>query len=327
MSDSLELLVLDSTTRLELQDMYEVIEVFQLEINDGMNEIIISHNYPAAATEGLISSVYDFVMTCISTVAKFIENVINWFNVKIKHLLNVRLRIKKHNDDRLNKFLSMYNGLTGQQKVEANTLFKGMSIDYCPPHAQYVAMCNDFDKITNYLASEVTAYVTRDIALFGVEAEEATRPAWLTDTLLDVLMRYNIKFTDGEITYVSPFTQMSRINMGDSGYNIEQIKEINSVYVSKVFANLRILIGLKSQFEEFKNAINKKKADAKRLASTNDKNNFARATKKISQSINYSAKVVNYLTMVEEALDTRRGWIIMKGVEACTKTLKPAAAE
>lgn len=327
MFDKHEVAMLDVGLQLELDDLYEGVLVYSLEIDDAMDEVIHSLGYPAIATEGLIGTVYDFIMTCISTISRFIENVINWFTIKIRHIINVRLKVKKHNDERLNKFLSLYNSLSGPQKVTANSTFKEMSIDYCPTKDQYVEMCNDFDRLTNYLASEVTAYVTRDISLFGIESEESTKPDWLTHTLLDVLARFNIRLVDGQITYTSPFTNMPRIGLGDSGYNIETIREINTLYVSKVFSNLRVLIGLKSQFEELQRAISRKKAEVKKLSAANDKNNFAKATKKISASIGLSAKLVNYLTMVEEALDTRRGWLIMKGIEACTKTIKPAQAE
>jgi hypothetical protein len=324
--DSQEFVLFDQQTREQLGQLYTVANESASELIEGMEEADQMIRYPALAKEGLIGEAYNFVMLCLRSLLNLVEKVIAWFSEKINHFVNIRQKVKKHNDGRVDKFRSLYTGFTVTEKAEANTKFKSLHIDYCPPHQQYIQMCNLFNQVTNYLASNVTSYVSRDVALFWSNVDPEVIPAWCDAELMEVLAKFGIKMDVDNFSYTSPFTAMPRMTMDEGGYNIESIADINYHYAKFVYGNLRIIIGLKKQFEEFENVIKLKEKEAAKLAGEGSKASFAAATKKISKSIAVSIRLTNYLTQIEEALDTRRGWISMRGVEACVKTVNKDAA-
>ncbi len=326
MIDTQDLAFFDESTRDRLDDLYAIAHIAAAELITGMDEATSLMQYPSLAKEGLISEAYNFVMLCLKSILNLIEKVIAWFSEKIRHFVNVRLKVKKHNDGRVDKFRSLYSNFTGTEKAEANAKFKALHVDYCPTYQQYIQMCNLFNRVTNYLASNVTGYVSRDMALFGSETDPEVIPAWCDAELMEVLAKFGIKMDVDNFSYTSPFTTMPRMTMEEGGYTIESITEVSNHYVKLVFSNLRIIIGLKKQFEEFETTIKLKEKEAVKLAGESSKASFAAATKKISKSIALSIRLTNYLTQIEEALDTRRGWISMRGVEACVKTVNKDAA-
>lgn len=324
--DQQEFAFFDESTREQLDDLYAVAHIAAAELIAAMDEVPAVLQYPSLAKEGLIGETYNFIVLCLRSILNLIEKVINWFSEKIKHLVNVRLKVKKHNDGRFDKFKSLYNNFDGAEKTEANTKFKSLHVDYCPTKQQYVHMCETFNLITDYLASNVTNYVSRDIALFGNAADDEVMPAWCNTDLIETLAKFGIKMDVDNFIYTSPFTAMPRMTMDDGGYTIESITDVNAVYLRFVYSNLRIIVGLKKQFEEFEASVKLKEREAGRLAGDSSKASFAAATKKISKSIALSIRLTNYLTQIEEAMDTRRGWITMRGIEACVKTANKDAA-
>lgn len=307
----------------ELKDRYADTLILGDMVHRGMNEILYMNKFPVSAQEGLLGTVYDFIVTIIRNVARFIEKVINWFTTKIKSIVNVRLKVKKHNDALYDQYKSLWNGLSGVQKTKAVSLFRELQIDNTPSFDRFSYMCQKFDAVTTYINTVVDQYTTQEVALFGAQTEIKLHPDWLKPELIAMLTEaFNVRFVDGTFEYDSPFKLMATNTLDGLGYaTLDTVSIVHKNYTELVFRNLRVVTGLKERFVKYQNALSDKARELKRINTTNDKSDFAAASKNLVTSIALSTKLTGIMTNIEESLDVRRGWLIRKAIEACTKAI------
>lgn len=307
----------------ELRDRYADTLILGDMIHCGMDEVLAMNGLSDVAQEGLIGTLYDFVTTVIRSVVRFIEKIINWFTTKIKSIVNVRLKVKKHNDSLYDQYKSLWNGLSGPQKAKAIGIFRELSIDNTPSYDRFMFMCQKFDAITTYINTVVDQYTTQEVALFGAQSEVKLHPDWLKPELIAMLTEaFNVKFTDGTFEYDSPFKLMDTNTLGNLGYStLDTVSLVHKNYCDLVFRNLRVVTGLKERFIKYQKALDDKARELKKINTAGDKNDFAAASKNLITSIVLSTKLTGIMTNIEESLDVRRGWLIRKAIEACTNAL------
>lgn len=319
-----ELFTLEYQDRLEeLNAQYVDILIAEDLFQRGMNEVRYSIKFSKIAREGLLGTIYDFASTIIRNVCRFVEKIINWFTTKIKSIINFRVKAKKRNDTLHDQFLSLWHGLNVQQKTTALETFRSMNIDFTPGYERFAMMCQRFTTITQFIDTVVDQYTTQEVAIFGAQTEVKLHPDWLKPELLTLLSEtYNIRFNDGSFVYDSPFKLMDTATLNALGYTtMDTVSVIHKNYCEHVFRNLRVVTGLKERFVKYQQALVDKARELKRINTSSDKNDFAAASSNLVKSITLSTQLTGMLTSIEESLDTRRGWLIRKAIEACTKAV------
>ena len=78
-----------------------------------------------------------------------------------------------------------------------------------------------------------------------------------------------------------------------------------------------MILDLKRNFEKFERQFEDRARDLKKSVTKLDKKDIAASTKSVSTSVVLAGRLTAYITQVEEALDTRRGWLIDAGIRAC----------
>ena len=291
-----------------------------------LDQVILASAKPFAGQESIVGNLWDFISTAFRTAIRFVGDTAKWLAKRIKSVVNFRQKQKKFRDKKFETLSSIWNGMRSEQRVQANSLFKDISMEYTPSFDAYQALCKDFAILIRSLDENVSTFVSKDISIFGEEsAEGKTSPSWVTNMFEDsnsreALLTFGIRFSEGNFEHNSPFKTMPMSTLGDLGYqSIESVRIVHTEYIQNCWKNLRIIIGLKERFERFERELTDKQREMKREVTKVDRKDVAVACKNVLSSAALAGRLTSYLLSIEEAMDVRRGWLIDRAIKACTE--------
>ena len=303
-----------------------------------LNDEMMLDKYPvsvrkAYGSEGFFSSIYDFVSTIISTAVNAVSSVATWITKKIKSLISIRKHKKQYRDQQFNRFVSILNSISATDRAAVQNRLMSYSIQYMPSKDQYIQMCKGFSVLMRAITQQVDTYVAKDIHLFGMEKEAGQKaPSWILKLYEDpvsreMLLLFGIKYMDGTFQRQSVYNTMPSMTFGDLGYNsIQDIAVVHQAYNQHVWPQVRTLLVLRERFEAFERDLKEKKSQlSKAGASKIDKNACVASCKNVIISSKEASKLVAYLSLDEEALDTRRAWLVEHGLKACGTIMSDAS--
>lgn len=278
----------------------------------------------AGGTEGLISSLADFVATILRTTKRIVQDVASWMTKKIKSIVNFRKRQKKFRDAKYEQLRTIWAGLSSERKQEAITKFTAHKVDFCPSFDTYRKMCQEFSLLLDAIASATQTYISQDIQIFGQQkADGKITPQWIVELYQEkqsreALTSFGITFDENAFQYRSPFVSMPSMTLADLGYHSPDVVAIiNSDYQTNCWRKLYIILNLKETFERFERQLDDKSREIKRQMDKTNRKDLVASCKSVTLSVSLAGKLTAYITQVEEALDTRRGWLIDAALKAC----------
>lgn len=303
-----------------------------------LNEELMLDLYPdtvrqSYGSEGFFSSIYDFVSTVISTAVNAVTTVATWITKKIKSLISLRKRKKQYRDQQFNRLVSILNSMNNTDRSAVQTRLMSYTINYMPSKDQYLNMCKAFQLLMRTITQQVDTYVAKDIHLFGQEKEQGqTVPSWIRKLYEDPVSReclllFGVKFADGSFQRISIYNTLPSMTFADLGYTtLSDIAAVHQAYNQHVWPQVRTLLVLRERFEAFERDLKEKKKElAQAGASKIDKRACVTSCKNVVISSKEASKLVAYLSMDEEALDTRRAWLVEHALKACSTVMSDAS--
>ncbi len=318
----------------EEQVAYAKLMVFSDDALRLFDEALMLDNYPElAASEGFFSSIKDFVVTIITTAINVVTGVASWITKRIKSLISFRKKKKEMRDQQYHKLVSILNSMSATDREAVQNRFTSYTIQYMPSLDQYLHMCRSFSHVLMMIDQQVEQYVSKDISLFGTEkAQGQTVPTWILQlyedpTTREALLLFGIKFQQNAFERQSAYNTMPSMTFGALGYeNIASLSQVHLAYNKDVWPKLRILLGLQDRFESFEKQLKEKKREfAAAGTGKMDKESCVASCKNVIKSSKEAAKLISFLSMDEEALDTRRAWLFEHALRACQSILSDAS--
>lgn len=281
-------------------------------------------------TEGFFGSIGDFFVTILRVTKRVIQDTASWISKKVKSIFNFRAKQKKYRDQRFEQFKNLHNALTPDKRAEATQRFLRFNIDYTPSFEVYQKMCSAFNTLILEINKATNEYIEQDIRIFGQKKEDGDLiPAWVrrlfdTPVSRDALALFGIRFEDKNFVYHSPFVTLPTLDLASLGYtDLNHVAMVNHHYQNYCWTKMRDIVELRRTFEKHERNFEDRAREMKSQGVNKlDKKDLAASCKSVSSSITLAARLVSYVTQVEEALDTRRGWLIDAGLRACASVDK-----
>ena len=294
-----------------------------------LDRCLMFDRYPHLGKEdGFFSSIADFVATIFRTAVRVVSDTADWLSKKIKSIVNLRKKKKEFRDKNFAKFMSLYNSLDNYKRTQAQAKFAAITMEHLPPFKTYQRMCRGFAELIVALDRQVGMYTSKDIQEFGVEgANKKTTPTWLIKLYDDpqareALQQFGLRYEEANFVYHSAFNNFPEAKMSDLGYeNLDYVRVVNQDYLQFCWARLHSVVNLRERFENFERELKDKEREMKKHIASADKKAMVGSCKNVMSSAVLASKLTSYLTQIEEALDTRRGWVINTAIRACVESL------